>query len=93
MASVAVATGLSMYVFWPPKAKDSAEMGRKIAERAKAALPLPAAASAPVAAVGAVPATAVVTGEPTVAATTVVKEEVKIPARSWSWKSLFWKQG
>ncbi|KXT14576.1 hypothetical protein AC579_9119 [Pseudocercospora musae] len=91
VASVAVATGLSMYVFWPPreKVKDSADMGRKIAERAKAALPLPAAVSEPVATVAA----AVVTGEPTVAATTVVKEEVKTPAKSWSWKSLFWKQG
>ncbi|EME80645.1 uncharacterized protein MYCFIDRAFT_212092 [Pseudocercospora fijiensis CIRAD86] len=97
LGSVGVATGLGMYVFWPAGekvlAKDSAEMGRKIAEMAKTGISLPAAVSEPVAAVGAVPTMAVVTGEPTIAATTVIKEEVKKPARSWSWKSLFWKQG
>lgn len=105
VVSVATATGLAMYVFWPPREKtvrDGAELGRKLAERARDAIPLAAVSGGSVepvvvagAGAGVVPATDVVTGEPTVGgAETVFREEVAaVPSKGWSWKSLFWRQG
>lgn len=108
LLSIGVATGIGMWTFWPVKegARDSAEMGRRIAEKARRSIPLPAV-STPGAAVpttsvstseavvaagaGAVPASAVVTGEPTVAPAVVLEESVK-PAAGWTWRSLLWKR-
>ncbi|PPJ52280.1 hypothetical protein CBER1_10271 [Cercospora berteroae] len=96
LLSVGAATGLAMWTFWPAeRARDSGDLGRRIAEKARASIPLPPITSAKevVAGAGAVPVTATVTGEATVAPATVFKEEVVAkPASSWSWRSLFWRQ-
>ncbi|KAI5357334.1 hypothetical protein Slin14017_G123430 [Septoria linicola] len=97
--SVATATGFAMWTFWPAdRAREGADIGRKIAEKARASIPLPSItpitpAKEIIAGAGAVPAVAAVTGEPTVAPAVVLREEaVCIPAFQWSWRSLFWKE-
>ena len=96
LLSVATATGFAMWTFWPAKpAADSAEIGRRIAEKAKASIPLPAISPANevVAGAGAVPTTAVVTGEPTIAPALVLTEQPTArPATAWTWRNLFWRQ-
>ncbi|KAK4615570.1 hypothetical protein CLAFUW4_10605 [Fulvia fulva] len=98
LASVATATGLAMWRLWPEggqAARDSGEMGRRIAERARRSIPLPATGSAavPVAAGAAVAAESLpVTG----VSTPIVPEMAAVaaePARSWSWtvKNMLWK--
>ncbi|EME38143.1 hypothetical protein DOTSEDRAFT_57673 [Dothistroma septosporum NZE10] len=99
LASVATATGLAMWRFWPQEtARDSGEMGRRIAERARASIPLPAARSVGDVAggtslveavgVGALPVTGVST--PIVPEVTTITAE---PTKSWGWslKNTFWK--
>ncbi|KAF2206574.1 hypothetical protein CERZMDRAFT_108039 [Cercospora zeae-maydis SCOH1-5] len=97
LLSVATATGLAMWTFWPAaeRARDSGDVGRRIAEKARASMPFPPITSARevVAGAGAVPVTATVTGEATVAPATVLKEEISAkPASRWDWRGLFWRQ-
>ncbi|OQO08791.1 hypothetical protein B0A48_05681 [Cryoendolithus antarcticus] len=107
LASVGTATGLAMWRFWPEARAagkvDSGELGRKIARKAREAMPVPAvtsgmraartadkAAVAP-ATVKTAPAAATMA-----AARTPVAEAKLEQAKRWSWsgavKSLLWKQ-
>ena len=97
LLSIGTATALATWRFWPQTeyGPDSADLGRKIAARASAAMPLPPAVSR----------------EPTMPAPLVIATEASQPAmdkvavliqrplvalqpesvNSW-WKNLFWKQ-
>ncbi|KAK6443172.1 hypothetical protein LTR95_000689 [Oleoguttula sp. CCFEE 5521] len=107
LASVGTATGLAMWRFWPEARAagkvDSGELGRKIARKAREAIPVPAMTSSvkaaragdkaaiASAAVKTVPAAAIP------AAARMPLAEAKLEqAKRWSWsgavKSLFWKQ-
>lgn len=84
------------------------QMGQRIADKARRGFGLPPSSassaatmssakdigSAGVVGLGAVPVSAVVTGEPTVAPAVVVHEsQVVNVGKGWSWRGLFWKEG
>nr|OQO18691.1 hypothetical protein B0A51_14564 [Rachicladosporium sp. CCFEE 5018] len=107
LASVGTATGLAMWRFWPEARAagkvDSGELGRKIARKAKEAMPVPAVTSSVKAAragdkaVMAPAAVKTAPAVPSVAAAKIPVREAKLEqAKRWSWpgaaKSLFWKQ-
>lgn len=99
LAAVGTATGLAMWRFWPQNemVRDSGDLGRKIAARAKEAMPLPAASSAVGSGQGpamAAPSQTVAlpvlsSSKPSVAFST--SPEAAAPSGSW-WRSLLWKQ-
>lgn len=99
LAAVGTATGLAMWRFWPQNemSRDSGELGRKIAARARSSIPLPSVTAG----AGAGPATEAFAA-PVVAAPTSVapKATMTVPVAiadqpattsSW-WQNLFWKQ-
>lgn len=99
--SIGTATALATWRFKPPAA-DSGEMGRKIAERARSVVPLPAAlttdygvaapaVAAPVVAqTAAAPALAFEPAPATLPTYTLTPSQPQTTG-SW-WRSLFWKQ-
>lgn len=90
LLSIGTATALATWRFWPQQqVADSAAIGRKIAEKAKRALPLPAAMSRDVASAPVVSAAAI---DPALIAPPPATVTLPTgPQRSW-WKGLFWRQ-
>lgn len=103
LLSMGTATALATWRFWPQKDRypDSAELGRKIAARAKAAIPAPAVVRAEPAAI--LPDVASSGSSPSVSKQMTVTPKRKAPLKqtpvkptpqsqsSW-WSGLFWKQ-
>ena len=95
---VGTATALATWRFWPETdhRTDSGALGRKIAARAAAAMPLPAAVSSEsIVAIASPPVPLVVPVENEKTASVQPNASVEtIPATTGSswWKSLFWKQ-
>ena len=96
LLSIGTATALATWRFWPePNVVDSGDLGRKIAARASAAMPLPPAVWVePNDCIPAVPESPPPplspkeTDTPAPQSATILPPD---PARSW-WKGLFWKQ-
>lgn len=101
LAAVGTATGLAMWRFWPQNemGRDSGELGRKIAARARSSIPLPAATAgvgagqgaevlaAPVAQNVATP----VPVQSSPSSVVNVSAEQLASQGSW-WQNLFWKR-
>ncbi|KAK3050272.1 hypothetical protein LTR09_008421 [Extremus antarcticus] len=105
LLSIGTATALATWRFWPgarESAVDSGELGRRIASRARGAMPLPAIAGGvvePVVATSSVPlaATAVERVPPQVVPVSSVAPSAAVPGaatlkQSSLWQNLFWKQ-
>ncbi|KAK4500779.1 hypothetical protein PRZ48_008970 [Zasmidium cellare] len=97
LAAVGTATGLAMWRFWPQGevGRDSGELGRKIAARARESIPLPAMSAGAGAAHGgevlAAPvAQAVTRPVPAQVLARSVPVEQTTSQGSW-WQNLFWK--
>ncbi len=94
LVSIGTATVLATWRFWPQReaVHDSGVLGRKIAARAAAAMPLPRAVSVEPTITAPLAVSAPASSPPIETAMTANNKITAQPRRSSWWQSLFWKQ-